>query len=170
MSLSRDVRIFNEGFWSASSDFRLDFWKDLLWLCDLRDCLNKLDELLCEHASSQSHCNGVLKRKPCCDNACCDMSFVLASWMRHSPFSFSLPQSAMDLVQSSATLLLYPLHLVEAYVRSYRNAEGDVNIIYPLTLFIAIGIFFVFKRYDIMQKRAVAFHWPPPAVCISLNP
>jgi hypothetical protein len=44
-----------------------------------------------------------------------------------------------------------------------------LNPIYVLTLFVAGGIYFVFKRYEHVKYRAVPFNIKPPAVCVTIS-
>ena len=42
--------------------------------------------------------------------------------------------------------------------------SGGINVLYPLTLFFAFGIWLVFQRYQTIRNRAAPFNWPAPKV------
>jgi hypothetical protein len=50
-----------------------------------------------------------------------------------------------------------------------EEATGLLNPFYILGLFVATGIYFVFKRYQNIRYRAVPFFIKPPAVGILVN-
>ena len=45
-----------------------------------------------------------------------------------------------------------------------EEAAGLLNPIYTLGLFVAAGIYFLFKRYQNVRYRAIPFSIKPPAV------
>ncbi len=66
----------------------------------------------------------------------------------------------MDAILSA---IWYPVHAL-FFTPADDDDEPGVDPIYPLTVFFALGIWFVFKRYQYIRYRAVPFSVPVPEV------
>lgn len=49
-----------------------------------------------------------------------------------------------------------------------QTDDSGVNAIYVVTVFFALGIWIVFRRYENVRNRPVEFQWPAPEVNIHL--
>ena len=56
-----------------------------------------------------------------------------------------------------------------AYLDIDEYDDDGFGIIYPLSLFFALGIWLVFQRYNSMRNRAVPFRVRAPEVCLLLT-
>lgn len=66
----------------------------------------------------------------------------------------------MDAILSA---IWYPVHAL-FFTPANDDDDAGVDPIYPLTVFFALGIWFVFKRYQYIRYRAVPFSIPVPEV------
>lgn len=66
----------------------------------------------------------------------------------------------MDAILSA---IWYPVHAL-FFTPADDDDDPGVDPIYPLTVFFALGIWFVFKRYQYIRYRAVPFSIPIPEV------
>jgi len=71
----------------------------------------------------------------------------------------------MDAILSA---IWYPVHAL-FFTPADDDDDAGVDPIYPLTVFFALGIWFVFKRYQYIRYRAVPFSVPIPEVSFSAS-
>jgi hypothetical protein len=69
----------------------------------------------------------------------------------------------MDAILSA---IWYPVHAL-FFTPAEDDDDQGVDPIYPLTVFFALGIWFVFKRYQYIRYRAVPFSIAIPEVSLS---
>ena len=71
----------------------------------------------------------------------------------------------MDAILSA---IWYPVHAL-FFTPADDDDDPGYDPIYPLTVFFALGIWFVFKRYQYIRYRAVPFSVPIPDVGLELQ-
>lgn len=62
------------------------------------------------------------------------------------------------------SILSFILHPFISLILS-RDDDGDVDIVYPLSIFFAFGIWLVYDRYQKMHNSPVPFVIAAPQVC-----
>jgi hypothetical protein len=70
----------------------------------------------------------------------------------------------MEILSMATHAVLSPFYILASLTGTYNDHGREYNILYPLSICIATGIFLVFKRYESVRNRAVPFDWPAPAV------